>query len=167
MRLSRNVILFLWLSLAPWSLWAQSQQETRSQEIQAASSDEVLAKLQAAAIQHETIALLIEQQQFQSVIPELKKILDLTLPQEYELYEVQEIQSVVQELREKQQNSLGHAVVDLGLKYLQEDKSKSSLYLLKSQLYRDTRQIREALEVTELARKFYQSSLRPSRLQSQ
>ncbi|MBI3939499.1 MAG: hypothetical protein HY315_01570 [Acidobacteria bacterium] len=141
---------------------AQSQREARSP---AGTSEQVLGKLQAAAIQHEAIALSIEEQNFSEIIPELKTIFDLALPQEYEIYQVQEVQSIVQKLREKRQFSMASAVVDLGLRYLQEDKSRASLYLLKSQLYRDNGQIREAAEATEMARKYYQNSIRGSRAQ--
>ena len=159
MRSVIRTILTLFLLFAPLSSVGRAQQEARSQALQQVS-DEVLNKLQAAAIQHEAIAVLLEEQKFPAVIPGLKEIFDLELPQEYEIYQVREVQSVVQKLREKRQLSVAHSAVDLGLKYLEEDKSKASLYLLKSQLYRDSGQIREAAEATELARKFYQSGLR-------
>lgn len=160
MRQARNSVLVLLLLLMLPAL--QAQQESSSQEAQS-SSEQVLGKLQVAAIQHEAIALLIEEQKFQSIVPELKKIFDLALPPDYEIYEVQEVQSIAQKLRTRDQLSLAHAVVDLGLKNLEGDKSKLSLYLLKSQLYRDSGQIREATEATEMARKLYQSSLRGSK----
>lgn len=127
--------------------------------------EQVLEKLQAAAIQHEEIALLLSDQKFQAVIPALKDIFELGLPLDYEVYQVQEVQVVVQKLREKRQFSIAHGAVDLGLKYLQGDKSKSSLYVMKSQLYRDNGQIREATESTEMARRFYQSGVRSNRAQ--
>ena len=139
----------------------RAEQETHAQIV----PDEVLEKLQAAAIQHESIALLLEEQKFQAVIPELKSIFDLGLPQSYEVYQVQEVQVVAQRLREKRQFSIAHSVVELGLKYLQGDRSRASLYLLKSQLYRDNAQIREATEATELAKKLYQNSLKGARTQ--
>lgn len=151
----RAFVVRFWIVVllsVPFSGVTLAQEETESLQ--------VLDKLQAAAIQHEVVALSIEESKFQSVVPELKVIFDLDLPQEYEIYQVQEVQSVVQKLRDKRQFSVAHGAVDLALKYLQEDKSRAALYLLKSQLYRENGYFREAAEATELAKKFYQNSLR-------
>ena len=127
--------------------------------------EQVLERLQAAAIQHESIALLLSEQKYQSVLPALKEIFDLELPPEYEVYQIQEVQVIVQKLREKRQYSTAHAALDLGLKYLQSDRAKASLYVMRSQLYRENGQLREATEATELAKKFYQSGARGNKAQ--
>ena len=162
MRLALSTLLTLLLLAHPLSV-AGPQQEARGLDL--AAPDQVFDKLQAAAIQHEAIALLIEQEKLQGVLPELKKIFDLALPHEYEIYQVQEVQSIVQKLRDRKEVALAHPVVDLALGYLQEDRSKSALYLLKAQLYRDNGQLREAAEATELARKLYRGGARGTRSQ--
>ena len=149
------------LLLAQPAVMAAPQQALPSEET--TPQAEVFDKLQAAALQHETIVQLIDQQQYAAILPELKKIFELDLPAEYEIYQVQEIQSVVQKLRARKELAVGHAAVDLGLSSVRADRFKSTLYLLKAQLYRDNGQAREAAEAADLARKLYRDSARSTR----
>ncbi|HEY3129914.1 MAG TPA: hypothetical protein VGL91_10680 [Acidobacteriota bacterium] len=153
MRLMRNFILFLLLLPAPVSLMAQAQQETRAAET-SQTSDEVLAKLQTAAVLHETIQLAVKEGKYSEIIPNLKKIFDLGLPRDYEKYQVKAVYQAVLKLDENRQFILGHKVVDLALENLQTDDSKFNLYLMKAQLFRNNGQIRESFEALETSKKF-------------
>lgn len=153
MRLVRNFLLFYLLLPVPVSLMAQAQQETRATET-SQPSDEVLAKLQKAAVLHETIQLSIKEGKYSEVIPKLKEIFDLDLPRDYEIYQVKTVYKAVLKLEENHQFVLGHKVVDLALENLQTDDSKFNLYLIKSILFRDNGQTREASEALDMSKKF-------------
>ncbi len=153
MRLVRNFLLFYLLLPVPVSLMAQAQQETRATET-SQPSDEVLAKLQRAAVLHETIQLSIKEGKYSEVIPKLKEIFDLDLPRDYEIYQVKTVYKAVLKLEENHQFVLGHKVVDLALENLQTDDSKFNLYLIKSILFRDNGQTREASEALDMSKKF-------------
>jgi hypothetical protein len=154
------------LLLAPASLMvqAQQQQDKDKNDDNGTARIVVMSRLRAAAVQHEVIALAIKENKFQNVLPELKKIFDLELPTDYEIYEVREVYGVIQKLSEKRQFPVAQGAVDLALKYLKQDDSKLALYLMKAGLHRDAGQLREAGEAYEQARKFQlQLESRPER----
>jgi hypothetical protein len=141
------------LLLVVLAVSVQAQQADRNAD-NSQASEQTIAKLQAAAVRYETIELLIQQNKFGSIIPELKKIFDLNLPKEFEKYQLQAVVNLATELGKKNQFVVGHNVIDLALENAETDESKFNLYTMKTVLFRNAGQTREAFETLELANKY-------------
>lgn len=131
-RLYGSIALIFLLAMGP-VLLAEPGTETRE------------GALRFAATQHEIIAILIEEGQFDRVLPEFQKILDLGFTGELEQLVVKEVWVVVNELSGANQFELGHQVVSSALRQLSEDESRFQLLMLKGKLYKQQGLVQEAV----------------------
>lgn len=111
------------------------------------------ADLRMAATQHEIIAILIEQGEFDQVLPEFEKILDLGFTGEREQLVVKEVWVVVNGLMAAQKYELGHQVIDSALRRLHEADSEFQLLMLKGKLYRQQGLVHEAVRTYRQAQR--------------
>ena len=103
------------------------------------------AKLRFAAAQHEIIAILINDKQFDRVLPEFKKILELGFAGEQEQLVVKEVWSVVTALTDAAQYASAHQVLDEALSYARQQDNRFALLMLKGKIYKQEGRLREAL----------------------
>jgi tetratricopeptide (TPR) repeat protein len=119
-----------------------------------AESADVESKLRFAAGQHEIIRILLEQGRFSEILTEYRKILELELQGENEEPVVKEAWFVVERLRQSDQYSLAHAVVDESLGWLRNQESKFYLLIMKGKIFYDEGRTLEAIEAYRRAQEF-------------
>lgn len=105
------------------------------------------SKLRFAATQHEIIAILVRDGQFANVIPEFQKILDLAMSSENEGLVVEEAWIIVNQLRQSEQFSIAHEVIDRTLGSATQPANQFKLLMLQGKLLKDEGRLSEALEV--------------------
>ncbi|MBI4481419.1 MAG: hypothetical protein HY652_00875 [Acidobacteria bacterium] len=97
---------------------------------------EMERKLHIAATQHEIVELHVKKGEYDRVLPELRKILELRFPPGQEQRVVKEIEFVADQLKHKGKYDLGHQVVEEGLKFVSTNESKAHLYKVRGFLYK-------------------------------
>lgn len=144
--MSRKV---LFIALLVWLVWSP-----------AASASPAVgpgdAELRFAATQHEIIAILIEEEEFDRVVPEFQKILDLGFSGEQERLVVKEAWVVANGLLAAQRYDLAHQVVDSALNRLQSEESEFQLLMLKGKLYKQQGMVQEAVRTYRQAQRIRQ-----------
>lgn len=127
---------------------------TATQAQPARASRGIDSRVASAAVQHEIVAALLQKKDFNRVLPELKKILDLRLPVEYETAVVEEFVSVSNQLMRAQRFDLAHQAVDAALQRVSADSSKLFLYVQSGRIYREQGNLDAAMEAYEKAKSF-------------
>lgn len=112
------------------------------------------SRVASAAVQHEIVAALLQKKDFNRVLPELKKILDLRLPVEYETAVVEEFVSVSNQLMRAQRFDMAHQAVDAALQRVSADSSKLFLYIQSGRIHREQGNLDAAMEAYEKAKRF-------------
>jgi tetratricopeptide (TPR) repeat protein len=105
----------------------------------------VEAKLRFAAAQHEIISILINEGQYDRVLPEFEKILELGLTGEQEQLVVKEVWSIVTALTEAGQYDSAHRLLDEALAKVAQQDNRFALLMLKGKVYKQEGRLREAL----------------------
>ena len=123
------------------------------QEI-SSDSDDLESKLRFAAGQHEIIGILLEQGSFSEILIEYRKILELELRDENEVPVVKEAWYLVERLRQSEQFSLAHAVVDESLEWLQNQESTFYLLIMRGKIFHDEGRTEEAIDAYREAQEF-------------
>ncbi len=111
------------------------------------------AKLRFAAAQHEIVAILIKEEQFDRVFPEFSRILELGFEGPAEELVVKATWSVVSGLTEAARFDVAHRVIDGALRHTAEPDSEFGLLMLKGKVYGQEGRIREALQTYRLAQR--------------
>jgi hypothetical protein len=114
-------------------------------------TDSEEAKLRYASAQHEIISILLQKGDFDSVLPELDKILALGLKGDNEKLVVQEIWVISDQLVAAGQYPLAHQIVDKGLQITKGRDNRFTLQMLKGKIYKEQGLLKEAIEVYRLA----------------
>jgi tetratricopeptide (TPR) repeat protein len=78
-----------------------------------------------AEAQHEVVALTIRQNNFNQVLPEVRRIFALQFPARYESSLSEEIEIIADALMHKRQYELAHQVIDEGIKLLTINSNKA------------------------------------------
>lgn len=107
---------------------------------------ETIKKLNYAFAQHEMIMLLIQNKNFAEVLPEVVKILELNLPPKYEERVAKSLVGIAYKLLEVKQSSLGHKVLDEGLRSLSLNGNKANILRFKAILYKEEGELEAAIE---------------------
>lgn len=114
------------------------------------------AKLRFAATQHEIISILIKEGQFDRVLPEFVRILELGFVGPDEELVVKETWSIVSSLTGAKQYDLAHMVADEALKQTAQVNSRFTLLMLKGKLYKHEGRLSEALSTYRKAQQIQQ-----------
>ena len=117
-------------------------------------SDDLESKLRFAAGQHEIIGILLEQGSFSEILIEYRKILELELTGENEVPVVKEAWYLVEQLRQSEQFSLAHAIVDESLEWLQNRDSTCYLLIIRGKIFHDEGRTEEAIDAYREAQEF-------------
>lgn len=109
------------------------------------------SKLLYASAQHEIISILLQEERFDSVLPELEKILALNLRGESEKLIVKEVWIICDQLVGAGKFDLAHQIIDATLPKLLDPVNQFTLNMRKGQIYRAQGLLKEALELYRLA----------------
>ena len=118
------------------------------------NSDDLGSKLRFAAGQHEIIGILLEQGSFSEILIEYRQILELELRGENEVPVVKEAWYLVEQLRQSEQYSLAHAVVDESLEWFQNRESTFYLLIMRGKIFHDEAEPKRPLTPTVRPRNF-------------
>jgi len=114
------------------------------------------ARLRFAAAQHEIISILITEQQFDRILSEYQKILDLGFSGSNEELVVKEAWSIARSLAELNQFRLAYRVLDATLQSVTERESGFALLMFKGKLLKQEGRTNEALAVYRQAQSLQQ-----------
>jgi tetratricopeptide (TPR) repeat protein len=115
------------------------------------SPDELRQMLSIAESQHEIVKLRISQGRFDLVLPEIKKIFDLKLPDKYESNVAQSAGLLANELSEAKQFPLAHEVLDQALRRMKLNENKAAVLKLQAIVYRSEGNLDQAIKCWERA----------------
>ena len=105
------------------------------------------AKLQYASAQHEIISIMLQEGQFESVLPEFEKILALNLRGENEKLVVKEVWIISDQLVPAGQFDLAHKIIDTTLSKITDPGNRFTLQMLKGKIYKEQGLLKEAIEL--------------------
>ena len=138
-------LLVLTLGLASWTGVAQvpARQELSGER----------SRLHIAASQHEIIAILLNERQYDLVVGEFAKIVELGFTGDQERLLVEETWLVADQLRQAGQYQTGLEVIDLSLHNTSLPESQFALLMLKGKVLKDSGRIEEALSAYRRAQR--------------
>ena len=117
--------------------------------------------LSIAEKQHEIAKLLIKEGRFDRVLPEMKKILDLNLPGEYEQLVAKSSGFIAYLLAENKQYALGHQLLDETIAKMRSSENVASLLKIKAFLYKSEGKRGLAIETLERSVEIEQQKAQP------
>jgi tetratricopeptide (TPR) repeat protein len=107
--------------------------------------------LSIAEKQHEIARLLIKEGQYDRVLPEMRKILDLNLQGDYEQLVAKSASLIAHLLTENRQYALAHELLDETLARMQLSMNAASLLKIKAYIYKSEGKLPKAIETLERA----------------
>jgi len=126
-----------------------------------ADQDELRQALSIAEAKHELLRVLISQGRFDRVLPEVKAILDLKLPEKYETNVAKSACIIANDLAESRQFSLAHAVLDETLRHTNLNENKASILKIQAFVYKTEGNLDKALKCLERAIELEKQRNRP------
>jgi len=123
--------------------------------------ESVQVLLSIAESQYEIVKLLIKQQRFDRVLPEMKKIFELKLPNRYEQAVAESASLVARLLVENSQFEPAHDVLNEALARMTDDRNKAALLKIQALVYKEEGRIQEAMDVLERAIAIEKRLIRP------
>ncbi|MCY3777501.1 MAG: hypothetical protein OXH11_16125 [Candidatus Aminicenantes bacterium] len=119
----------------------------------AASNPAENAKLAAAATHYEIAQLKLESGEYDAVVAEIQKILDLGFGAENEGVLTLSVLNLSEELLNADQHGLARQAVDASLKAVDAQENRFMLLMFKARVFRDEGKTDEALETYRSAQK--------------
>lgn len=123
----------------------------------AASNPAENAKLAAAATHYEIAQLKLESGEYDAVVAEIQKILDLGFGAENEGVLTLSVLNLSEELLNADQHGLARQAVDANLKAVDTQENRFMLLMFKARVFRDEGKTEEALETYRSAQKLVRS----------
>lgn len=117
--------------------------------------------LSIAEQQFEIVKLLIRQERYERVLPEMRKIFQLELPERFEEHIAQSAVLVADRLVESRQYGLAHDVLDEAYARMTGDKNRVSLLKMKAYVYKSEEKYDEAVATFERAVEMEKRLIRP------
>ncbi len=142
------LFVYPWFSSPGFAMQAVMAGRPGTPEI---SDGDLRQMLSIAETQHEIVKVLIEQGRFDRVLPEMRKIFDLKLPDKYESNVAQSASLIANALVESRQFALAHAVLDEAQKRMRQNENKASLLKIQAYVYKSEGNLDKALEALEKA----------------
>jgi hypothetical protein len=124
-----------------------------SSETRADRSEENKDKLRFAASQHEIISILIDEADFDGIIPEFDKILELGFTGDDERLVVKEALIISDRLMRLGQFPVAHEIIDETLEVTHQRDNQFSLLMMKGKIFKEQGQIRRALRAYKQAQR--------------
>ena len=119
----------------------------------AASDPAENAKLAAAATHYEIAQLKLESGEYDAVLAEIQKILDLDFSAENEGVLTLSVLNLTEELLNADQHGLARQAVDTSLKAVDQQENRFMLLMFKARVFRDEGNVDDALETYRSAQK--------------
>lgn len=135
-------------------LMTAAQAQKLSDQRASETSRVIESKLRTAAAQHEIISALLQKRDFSRIVAELKMILELRLPVDYESAVVEEVVSVSNRLADAQRYDLAHQAIAATLKSLTRNVSKYYLHIQDGRIYMKEGDEDAALNAFERSKNF-------------
>jgi tetratricopeptide (TPR) repeat protein len=117
--------------------------------------------LSIAEAQHEIAKLVIVQGRLDRVLPEMRKIYELKLPDKYESLVAQSAGGIAGLLLESKQFALAHDVLDEAQKRMRLNENKASLLKIQAFVYKSEGNLEKALQSLEKAVELEKQRNRP------
>ncbi len=144
------LVLFGTLSGAAGPLSAQQQDRQPP-----ALSDQQLEQLMVRAnTQHSIVVALIDQGRFDMVLPEMRKIFELNLPDQEEDKIATSAMIVAVLLVEKKQMGVAHKVLDEAFARMDRNMDKATVLYVQARVYKEEGNLDKALEVLKQAQAY-------------
>ena len=121
--------------------------------VSAASNPAENAKLATAATHYEIAQLKLESGEYDAVVAEIRKILDLDFSSENEAVLTLSVLNLSEELLNANQHGLARNAVDATLKVSHQQENQFMLLMFKARIFRDEGKTDEALETYRKAQK--------------
>jgi tetratricopeptide (TPR) repeat protein len=148
-----SFVFLLFTALSPFPALAQATGQGGRE-----SAD---ALLSIAESQYEIVKLTIKQGNYDRVLPEMRKIYELNLPQQYEQAVAESASLVAHLLVENKQFGLAHDVLNEALQRMKDDRNKASLLKIQAFVYKSEGKLQEALQTLEQAIAIERRLIRP------
>ncbi len=123
--------------------------------------DETRQALSIAEAQHDKVMVLISQGRYDRVLPEVRSILDLKLPPQYESKVAESACIIANGLAENKQYSLAHLVLDEAMRRMKYNENKAAILKIKAYVYKTEGNLDEALRCLERAIELEKQRNRP------
>ncbi len=124
----------------------------------AASDPAENAKLATAATHYEIAQLKLESGEYDAVLAEIQKILDLDFGSENEGVLTLSVLNLSEELLNADQHGLARQAVDASLKAIGQQDNQFMLLMFKARVFRDEGKVDEALETYRSAQKIVRTA---------
>ena len=105
------------------------------------------AKLRYASAQHEIISILLQEQDYDAVLSELEKILNLNLRGDSEKLVIQEIWLIAEQLIAARRFDLAHQIIDTASPKILNRGNQFTLQMLKGKIYKEQGLLKKAIEL--------------------
>lgn len=111
------------------------------------SEQEVEQMRSIAEAQFEIVKILIKQGRFEQVLPEMRKIYDLNLPEKYEQATAESASLAANLLQECRQFDLAHQVLDEAFGHMRRNEDKAAVLKVNAFVYKSEGNLDKAIEV--------------------
>ena len=122
---------------------AQSQAEPGAQQVE--------RMLSIAEAQHDIVKLLIRQGHFDQVMPEMRKIYELNLPERFEPNIAQSAGLIADLLVQTKQFALAHEVLNEAFTRMKDDRNRVSILKIQAYVYKSEGKLEDALSTLKRA----------------
>ncbi len=144
----------LLLAFLAGGLYARPQMQTGPPGralVQEPNEADVKQMLSIAEYEHEIVKVLIAQGRYDRVLPEMKKIYELRLPDRYEGNVAQSASLIANLLVENKQFALAHEVLEEAQRRVKQNENKASLLKIQAYVYKAEGNLDQALKCLERA----------------
>jgi tetratricopeptide (TPR) repeat protein len=156
----RQVLLALIFALLV-SLGTSMAASPQKADVRVLSGQEIEQMLSIAEQQFEIVKILIKQDRFDQVLPEMKKIYDLNLPEKYEQATAESASLAANLLLERGQFSLAHQVLDEAFGHMRRNENKAALLKVKAYVFKSEGNLEKARETFSRAVELERQAVRP------
>ena len=116
-----------------------------------ANEADIKQMLSIAEYEHEIVKVLIAQGRYDRVLPEMRKIYELRLPDKYEGNVAQSASLIANLLVENKQFALAHEVLEEAQRRVKQNENKASLLKIQAYVYKTEGNLDKALKCLERA----------------
>lgn len=154
-------ILSASLGMLP-SLSNFTQAEPLQRVITREPSEQEIEQIRSIAeAQFEIVKILIKQGRFEQVLPEMRKIYDLNLPEKFEQATAESASLAANLLQERKQFDLAHQVLDEAFGYMRRNENKAAVLKVNAFVYKSEGNLDKAVEFYNRAIELERQKARP------
>src|SRR5688572_10402613 len=157
------VFLIVLFMLNPGRALSYESQAAPAPSAGSPSQLELNRQMTIAEAQHEIARIQINKGQYDRVVPEMKKIFELNLPEKFEQAVAESASMIAGMLVEKQQFAIAHDLLDEALKRMKVNENKAALFMIQGYAFKSEGKLEKALESLEKAVELERRRIRPNR----